>query len=476
MPTESIPFANLMSGHESLGGASPSAINVAVDENGVVRRRPGIQTLASAGAGTVDSDGISGIHVTVGGTIFAVGGTAPVRTLYKVNGGASAAVGGTSMFVGPLRPHFAETEALLVVAAGSAMHKLELASNSASALGGSPPDASHVIFNASRLIANDVSVDRSKVNYSDPAISTVFTGHETWGGSGSSGFFSAEAKPDPVVALGENSNEVFVWGATNLEVYGPDAYLVFGRATARDYGCVAPYSVTRYDDTFVWLDSRRRFIQSDGRTIQDISGPIGPLLDALDTVSDCFGYRVTEGPLDCLVFTFPSDGETFSYQVGVGWSKWASFSGGQWGAFPVNAHAQDPVSDANVVGLSSGRVAQLSDGAVDDLGDPINAFVETGAITRGTSARKLCSEVRFALERGRTSSSPEPIALVQWADRPGAWNAPRPISLGRSGDTRAVVTLRGLGLYRTRYWRFTFSTGEHMALASAEEDYEIMRE
>ena len=61
MPQEPINFGpNQESSYDELGGASPSAINVIIDEKGTVYKRPGIATYSVAPSSVVDGNGIIG--------------------------------------------------------------------------------------------------------------------------------------------------------------------------------------------------------------------------------------------------------------------------------------------------------------------------------------------------------------------------------------------------------------------------------
>jgi len=475
MPTQPIVFANIQqSGWEQLAGAPGPAINVVIDGRGTVRRRPAIQAHPSFDSSVIDSDGLSLIRHTLGGELYAVGGLTPNRSVYRVTTGSSVLDG---TLAGSLRPQAAETEALVVLAGGSTVSKVDLTQTPriVEVLGGSPPAASHVVANASRLLANDMLIDRSKVRYSDPALGTTdYSGHETWqfGGSGSSGFFTAEARPDPVVALGETTNEVFVWGSTNVQIYRSDGQTVFAPGATREYGCSAPYSPVKVDQAYAWLDHMRRIVVSDGRSFEVISKEIQQVLDDMATVSDCFGYRVHVGPVDCLAWCFPSDGRTLAYQRDGGWSTWMSREGSNWARFPVNCHHHSPELDDNLVGTTDGRIGRLVMAASDDLGTTIDASVETGFLDRGTDNRKWCKAVYITLERGQLSS--EQTCQLRYADAPGQWSEPLEISLGVAGDTHPVIEFRSLGVYRRRAWKFTFSAATDLALASVREEFEVL--
>lgn len=478
--TEVIPFFNgQQSSWSELSGAAPAVHNVVVDGRGTLRRRPAIVAYGEAPTTAIDSDGVIGLHGTNGGKLYAVGGSASVRKMYRIANGSAVQLGGTAteFLLGNERPTFAETEALLVVAGGDAPQKILLDTHASSRLGGSPPNATHVVINRLRLSANDASVDRSKVRYSDIAQGSVYSGHESWtfGGIGISGFYSAEARSDPVVAIGETTDEVFVFGQTSVQVFAADPSIVYAPVSTREYGCSAPYSVVRFDERFAWIDHRKRFIISDGRSQEDITQGLEKTIQAM-TVSDAFGFRVYSDFVDALVWVFPSEGRTFAWQRGIGWDQWQGFdqTSNNWKALPITAHARRPDDGTEVVGLSDGRVAKLAMDEAEDLGEPVLAYVESGFQDRNTALRKHCLHVRITLERGNTTASSEPLGWLSWADSQGAWVGRRAIGFGLAGDRRPVVELDSLGVYRTRNWRFEFSGAANLALVRIEEEFEVL--
>lgn len=478
MPFGAVDFSNKQtSGLDPLAGVGAHAINVIREASGAVRRRPGIVAHAEAPEETLDGNPISGIHVTQAGLLFAVSETGAERVIYRVSGGVAADLGPTAPYGlrGTGRPVFSETEALLVLAGGSLIQKVELDGNVSSRLGGSPPDSTHVIAIASRLAVNDLDLDRSKIVYSGVAAGTLtYAGHEQWStGIGLAGFISAEGRPDPIVALHENTNEIFAFGSTTLQVFAPDPTLTFAPVASREFGCSAPYSVVKSDQQFMWLDDRRRFVISDARSHDVISDPIKQTLDDLERVDDCFGYRVVMGPLDAIVWTFPTGGVSFCFQKGSGWSQWQGWNG-NWTQFAATAHFHRSDLNKNVVGLEDGRIAELSFASQTDLGDPINASVTSGYENRATDNLKHCIAVRVALRRGESQSATGPIAWLTWRDRPGAWQGRIPVSLGRSSDTEIVVSFRSLGTYRRRQWGFEFTGTEALVLVGVTEEYEVL--
>lgn len=481
MPQADIRFGPDQAGsYEELGGSSPRAFNVVIDPNGVVSKRPGITTYSVAPSSVIDADGITGLYATNDGQLFAVGGTPGARHIYKIAGGSAADLSNppNSSLRGTLRPTFAETEVFLVMAGGSDMQKLRLSNQESTLLLGGPPIASHVAANSSRLLANDITVDRTKVRFSGISQGTVDTsGHENWTNTGldeDGGFLTAEARPDPVMAVWENTNEVFVWGKDNLQIFVPDINSIFAPAVTRESGTLAPNSIVKVGQDFFWLDQHRQIVYSDGRQFQKLEGPIKRQLDALSDPSDCFGYRVFLGHVNCLVWTFPTDGRTFAYQVDGGWSEWTGWDIGasQFKRFIANAHHLRRDGGLNVVGTIEGKVGKFSLDSYSDLGELIVSRVESGFLNRDTDNLKRTRSIKIAIRRG--SNSAASLGRFEWRDTTGPWNGPIDIDTGVTGDNDCVREIHSLGTYRRRQYRFTFSDSVNLSLLKVTETFDVL--
>lgn len=476
-----VPFVNSQqSGYEPLAGASPYAVNVVVDAIGSVRRRPGIKASTGILETAVDSNGLDALHVAHNGQFYAIGGLGAGRSVYRIAAAASQFTGALSELAGTAaRPVVAETEAMLVMAAGTYVQKVEFATQLCDRLGGSPPaNATHVVANGSRLLINDTS-DKNRIHHSAVATGTATAGHEQWNGAGTSGSFIAGARPDPIQALDESTNDVFAFGGTNVQIFSPVASQTdrYAAAAAREYGCIAPYSVVKSDQSFMWLDHKRRFIYSDGREYDDSVGrPIQQTLDDMGTITDCFGYRVHLGAVDALCFCFPTDTRTFVFQKGAGWGIWSGWENtlNTFKRFMVNCHHQRADTGQNMVGTVDGKIGELSTTTYTDLGSPIVARVDTGFLNRDTEKRKYCRALNLSLKRGETTGTESPVAWVSWRDDGGEFNQPVPVELGEYGDREIVYPIRSLGVYRRRQWRFEFSGSDELVLVKAEEEYEIL--
>lgn len=493
MTSAPVPFVNQQqSGWEEIAGASQIAMNVIVDPKGAIRRRPGISAYSGAISSVIDPNGIVGLYCTAHRTLLAVGASGAERPIYVVTGGGSLELGGGAVpygLQGTGRPVFAETELIVAIAGGGEIEKLILAGPTTERLAGSPPKASHILASSSRLLANDMLIDRAAVRFSDTAGGdTSYAGLEVWnyGGFGTSGYFTAEAKPDDVVALLDNTNEVAVVGTGTTQVFQPDATLTYAPVGTVDLGMAAPYSAVRIDQQFFWLDHRRRFVMTDCRSFEDASAPIRGTIEGIATIADCFGYRVFTGFSDVTAWTFPTDGRTFAFQKGGAWGQWSGWDTGRnnWvplsvmSAFTLPAWSADPgvpaSSSTTLVGTTNGRIGKFDMGVTTDFGAPIPFMVRTGFINRDTDKRKQCRSLQVALRRGTASGSPGPAAKLRWSDAPGEWSEPLFIDLGSSGDTEIVVNLYSLGVYRRRQWEFRYDGPEPLALVSAVEEFDVL--
>lgn len=465
-----VVFGNAQeSGNAELAGASPLAMNVVTDGRGAVRRRPCITTWSGFPTTIPLAASVIGMH-TFGSTLYYVAdGATDFRTIYKVTGGAATRVtditDNTTYLAGSSRPVFAETAFRLVIAGGEALQDIDSTGASAR-LGGTPPDCSHVAALANRLFIDDNTSSSTigRIRYSGLGL----IGAESWDALN---LAAADARPDDIVALRENANELWAFGETSLQIFEPDAIAVIAPGRTQNIGCSAAHSVVRVDDGFAWLDDQRRFVFSDGRGFEEISGAIAGTLDGTTTVSDCYGYRVNTDQFDLIAWTFPSDGRTFVWQRDGGWSQWSGWTTNYgYTLFGAKSHFYWPSQNLHLVGLSTGQIAQLDTSAYSDLGNTVKCEVRTGFLSRETMARKVCRGLRLLLKRGVGTGQ----IRVSWRDDGGEFGQPVVRTLGTTGDYNPVVELRGLGAYRQRQWRIEVSDAVEFVLAGAEEEFDVM--
>lgn len=477
MPTEAIHFDGQASGLDALSAAPPLVVNVITDLSNTIRMRPGISawsgfpsTVPSVG-GSAPSPvdcmvpfGAQLIYVTRDRKLWACSpATATVTALSDPT--TATQLLGTSR---PLGLAFRTK----VVFTGGSTPQSTTGSGLSATLGGSPPDASSIVGIATRAV---VSVNDTSGTFRWSGLGD--TGHTTWDPLN---FAEAEAKPDTLPIIADNTNELFGFGSETLQVFSPDAVLGFAPGRTLNLGCIAPYSVTKVDDMFGFLDRERRFVVTDGRSFSDdssvVSKPIEASLKGLSSVSDCFGFRMRTDRWDAVVWMFPTDGKGFIWnRRNNQWSEWRGWDPTMGYAAPTISSAVFwPEQNVFLVGLTTGQIAKLDAAAFTDLGATVKVELTSGFVDHGTDAYKQNHALYLTFRRGQTAQgTTAPRVLVSWRNDIGAWSRPQARDLGNTGDTNPVVELRSLGVYRRRQWRIESTAAAEISFVSAREDFTV---
>lgn len=484
MPSSLISYSSgLASGLDELSApeAFPAFVNALVGPGGEVRQRPGIATYQTSDGVGSPVTGIAIVpilnvifYVTADRKLWAL--TAPDATPIALSDSTSG-----SQLDGSERPVIVVTSVGVIVAGGGLLQKAYTTGAVSSRLGGSPPRATHVAELALRLVVNKHDLS-GQFYWSGDANGVPGPGnYESWQ---TLAYSTAEAKPDPVYALHENIRELWAFGpqTTQLFAVSEDPLLPFRTVTVLSQGLsAAVYSVIQADDKFAWLDSTRRFVMSDGRSVDLLSTPtIQKTLHGLDTISDCWGFRARIDAFDCLVSVLPTEGTSFCYeQSGKHWSTWRGFASESLdglGEFGATAYCYWPEQNLHLVGTSDGKIAQLDMDTSTDLGTQIPVDVKTGFSNDGTDALKNGRRVIYTVRRGVVPfGTDDEYFEVRHRDDIGAWSPWRRHGLGRQGDYESTAYDYEGGLYRKRQREFRYSGSAPFTLVRAENTYTVGR-
>ena len=487
-----------------LGGAMPVVVNAIPDSLGVVRRRPGIKAWpvfpANAGSGSpvvgMTAFGEFLVYVTADRKLHSLSSAGEVAEL-------SDDTDLDTLLDGDSRPSLISGREMVVAAGHGAIQKwtgmglsarLEnIGQGSAwyaqhalpDAPGGPPPDATFLSAIAQRLVAQP-SNGSGQIWWSGP-----LEAYENWDlANGGAAYIQASAKPDPIVAMADNTNEVFAFGSETIQVYAPASLHVdqndptntldFDLSRTMNLGTVSPYSIVSMDDMFAVLDRQRRFVVTDGRTYNDISRNISQVIRDMANVTDAWSFRMRFGRFDCLVWMFPTDGYGLIWDAqSSNWAEWRAWSEGSENVHITSAFNWSE-QNAFLVGLDDGSIAQLDDAATTDLEHPIKVEIQSGFTTHGTMAQKASKTVMLQFKRTRDplpaptggSLSASGHVRVSIRDTQGPWKVIRDVQL--SDDRMPVLTIRSLGVYRTRQWKLEYTGQDELQLVSAQEEFEIL--
>jgi hypothetical protein len=471
-----------------LGGAAPTVVNAIPDASGAARRRPGIKAWSVFPSASASGSPVIGmlpwgeqlVYVTADRKIHAVS-----------SGGGVSELSDSSVLTqldGGSRPSMVAGRELFVLAGAGAIQKWTGSGLSArltnTGAGGDPPQSTFLCAIGQRLVASLVGTS-GQIWWTGP-----LEEYENWDmATGGASYIQAGAKPDPIKAMYDNTNEVFCFGPETIQVFcpaflqvdanDPDNVLDFAPNRTENIGTISPYSIIPMDDMFGLVDRQRRIIVTDGRTYNDISKNETQALRDMATVEDAWGFRMRFGRFDCLVWMFPTAG------YGLIWDATAN----TWGQWRAGGVAEGPLTitsaynwaEQNVflVGLSDGSIAQLDDATYTDLGEPISVELVSGFVNHGSGAVKHCKCVLFAFKRtwaAIPAVSPGLSASghvrISYRDDQGIWKILKDLEL--STDSEVVVPIRSVGVYRTRQWRVQYTGADELQLVSAQEEFEIL--
>jgi hypothetical protein len=457
MPSLPLAFGlGQSSGVEELSGAPSLSANVLFDAGKAVRRRPAVVAWddfpAPVTASPVTHISIFGNYVVFVTEDRKLHAWLAPGLVQELSDSTSA-----SQLDGDRRPTSVSTATRWIVAGGGLLQKWDGGILSAR-LGGSPPIATHVVGISSRVVVNPRGLDQT-VGWSEP----FDVGHETWPGN----LQVLDAKPDPVTAIWENTNELVGVGPQTTSFLVPDPTSGFVIQRVLNVGTVAPYCFASDDDNMRFLDHRKRITESDGRSIVPISDPgMTKTIRELTTVDDAWAFHVFIDAYSLAVFVFPTEGRAFVYNTGSKtWSEWRSRSSGEWAPFNITAYCYVPNLDLHLVGTSDGQIRKLSMEAVSDLDGVIVGEMRTGFQDQGTMRLKNAQAVKM---RFRHTPGTTPRVALSWRDDTGEYGQPIYFDIEKSGQ----VEIRSLGTYRQRDWKLVIADESPVTLVEATIDYD----
>ena len=395
------------------------------------------------------------------------------------------------------RPSFVQGRNMLCIAGGGAIQKwtgsglsarLKNTGNPTGLLpgvtspGGPPPDAIGISGIAQRLIAATANKS-GQIWWSGP-----LEEYENWDFTNGASYIQAAAKPDPLVALHDNTSEVFAFGSLTIQVFDPTSLAIdqndpnnildFATNRTMNIGVTAPDAIVPVDDTFAIIDRQRRAIITDGRTYTDISRSITKLLRDLGSIDDAWGFRMRMGRFDCVVWMFPSAGYGVIWDQQTGnWSEWRAWDKGPQSVAITSAYNWAE-HDVFLVGLANGQIAKLDDAANLDLGAPIKVDLISGFQSRGSGAQKNTETMLVTFQRNAYPTAdtghgpPGGFVRISLRDQQGAW---RVLANKVMSETmNPCIQIRSLGVYRTRQWRVEYTGDDRFGFIGAQEEFEIL--
>lgn len=266
---------------------------------------------------------------------------------------------------------------------------------------------------------------------------------QTWGALD---FATAEGKPDNLLRVWEDHNELWLFGAETIEIWplsGGDPPFV--RSASMDRGLGAALGVISEDNSVFWLGNDFIVYRADGYRPLRVSNHtiermISDLTDAQK--ADCRAFTYSDQGHKFVTFVFPG-ALTVQYNVATGfWNVAKTYERSDWNVLGSQFTQTDIV-------LTGEGISQLSRGLNKDNGE----VVERGGISApiAAGARRVIMHSFFLdCEVGRAGEGVAPEIMLRVA-RDGetfgneTW---RDAGTGETGEYGVRPTWRNLGMGR----------------------------
>ena len=333
-----------------------------------------------------------------------------------------------------------------------------------------PGGVTHVAFIDSFILANSSSTDK----FFFSAVLDPFD----WNALN---FVASESLPDNINALFTNYREIGVFGRESFDVFKNDGVNPFSRLDGAfiERGTLAPYSIQEVDNSYYWIDDKKRVIRTQRRTADSFSRPFDKVIQNIDTVSDANGMFMTPEGWGLYVLQFPTEGRTYVFDAIHGyWSEWTRYieftnSRDRWLG---NCYAIEKDANKHMVGSRiDGKLYNLTFEKEEDESELIKTVKLTGHIDHGTSNKKSSREVTFKIKRGEGAPGTSPKLMIRWKDDGNiGFGTLVSVPLLDINNENFFYSLKPMGIYNSRQYEISITDTVELVLVYAEEDFEVL--
>lgn len=449
-----------------LSTGNTAYLDCVVDDQGVIRRRPGLELLCNVSHRPID-----GLAYWPGQDVLIASSHAELfvierdGTCINVTGAGVPTAGQPLSFVEytPTQAYLASGGRIISLAAGGTSAYLSDSD--------APTSVSHIAAVNTYLLAGKDGTEQ--VHWSDVGDPT------TWNAE----YISAEGKPDTLLAIHENNKLIYLFGARTVQILRDDGVTPFvfeyqgyvsRGAASKDAVILCPY-----DNRFYFLDNTRMVVRLDGLSITPVSASINRYLAEFAAVDDVRASYAQVSGRPYLFFNFPTEQKTLVLDVknqDAFWSEWHKFDNLANEYSPFIGGATTVYVDqwgASYVGdRVTGNIYRMSHDVYQDNGTTMRTAVRTARINKGTETRrKFCNAVTFRMKKLRSYTGAAPVITLRYRDNgTEEWTAERTIPVYQQGG-EYKATVRSLGSYYSRQWEIAITDNAPFEIASMEEEW-----
>ena len=279
-------------------------------------------------------------------------------------------------------------------------------------------------------------------------------------------FATAERSPDNVIRVIADHGELWLFGTKTIEVWynSGRADFPFERinAAAIERGCKSAATVTKMDNSLVWLGDDNIVYRANGYVPQRISDH--GLEEDIESLTGAVGWSYTQEGHKFYVLTYSSLTAVYDAATGL-WHNRQTYGQGDWApkhyCYCYDKH------------LVSGEKIYYLDRSVyaDDGGDIIAEIVSVpyGDNTISLVMRRFQLDIEAGVGLG---TGEDPKATLSFSDDGGkTWSNEIEGSLGRVGNYSNRIVWRRLGRFRQRILRVRISDPVKRAVMGGFVDY-----
>jgi len=281
-------------------------------------------------------------------------------------------------------------------------------------------------------------------------------------------FATAEARPDNLVRVFANNNELWLFGERTTEIWANTGNPLFPferiRGAFMEVGCTAKSSVVDDQEGIFWLGDDFSVYQARGyQAIRISTYPIEKEFESYATISDAFGtFYIQEGHR-FYVLTFPTVNKTWVFDVTTGlWHERSSrnpvtSSNDRWLTNSLSFFAS-----LNLVGdKNTGKIYELDLDTYTDAGTSIIGEIVTATefkrFSRFNSNRLvLVMDTGVGIDGSGQGDSPE-IMLQTSSDGARTWSTELWQPIGAIGSYETEVFWHNVGHGRSLISRIRIS-------------------
>jgi hypothetical protein len=328
-------------------------------------------------------------------------------------------------------------------------------------------------------------------------------------------FASAEGAPDNVVGLVVNHREVWVFGTNSTEVWynsgDADFPLTRIQGAYNEVGCVAPNSISKLDNSIVWLgqDARGQGIiyKANGYQAQRISThAVEFAVQGSTDISDAVSYSYQQDGHEFYVINFPEADTTWCFDAAT--SAWherrglfngqftrhrgnsfanlngelivGDYENGNLYAFDLDVYADNGLTQKWLRrwrALPTGandfkRTAQHALQLVCETGVGLTGYADDEDLLVETGVELLVSSGVPLLLGNPITEGSDPQVMLRWSDDGGhTWSKEHWRSMGLLGNSQTRVIWRRLGMtdkLRDRVYEVSGTAPVKVAIMGAE--------